>query len=284
MILNLSAKEFRGLQEMSPGLGLGICVLINSLADLGSWISLLVECHMAVAFAASIFGASRVLQAAASVLGYVWVFAPLSAVLEMGLTGQKWNGNLQEHGDACLIYREDYLFSVSILLGVLLCLSCYIASIVPISGAGQAVQRSVWRRAQLYLLVALITYVPIAVFYFVGFKQEGALLLVNTLFLSNGFLNFSVYAFQSKYLRPSMCKAPHRINGDAEGIAHRQSWRVNFKGDPSVVEPRLTLVSNVMASEMLRDASPIAPDADSILFIDYCEGALDAPPPAATEE
>lgn len=285
MALNLSAMEFEGLQHMSPNAGLAICVVTNYLQDMGSWTSLLVECHMAVAFAASIYGASWVLEAASAVLVYVWVVGPLAAVVEMGLTGQAWDKKAHEDGVACLVYRDDYFFSIFILLGVIVCFSCYIASIVSISGAGQAVQRSVWRRAQLYPLVALITYMPFVFNNFFPINTEPAadwmLLVVNSLFLSNGLLNFSVYAFQSKYLKPNMSKPPQRVG--ANGESPRYSYHVNFRGDPSIVEPRTTLVSNAMASDYQRDVVVGAQDStmDSGLLvdmIDYCEGALDVVP------
>lgn len=209
-----------------------MCVFSLGVSCLGCFVTLLMECHMAVAFATSIFGNRKTMHTMYTLLVYIWPLGVLLAILDTWLTKVRWDAD----AGGCYGENKDYVFTVLAIMGFLLCLSCYIISSVVVSRAGQAVQCAVWNRARRYPIVALVTLGPILVYYIIRNLlennpdvREGAWLVANTLYDSSGFLNFLVYALQSKYVDKKMLEK-------ANGGEREASFRVNFCAEDSVVE------------------------------------------------
>lgn len=219
-----------------------MCVGFNFVSFVGATAALLFECHMAMVFATSIFRASRVMQILHAGLLYVWLLAAPLAVLRVWWLHLSWRPD-----EGCATERTDDFFTLFSLSGFLFCFACYVVSTCGVYRAGQAVQRSVWKRAQLYPLVTLVTLAPLVLYYTVGFEVlrrihdparystvEGVFFMISEGFYdANGLLTFCVYALQNKYVwggRHSQVQPPTASTDDVH-----LSFRVNFRQDDSVV-------------------------------------------------
>lgn len=229
------------------------CVASNFVEFLGAEASMLVECHMAIVFATSIYGAVKTMLLLSTGLPLVWLIALPLALARVTLLKLQWDP--EEQG--CQIHNKndsDDFFAVSSAIGFLLCLACYIASACGVYRAGMAVQRSVWKRARLYPLATLVTLGPFIVYYVVvcpyltTLQRRGelsrrqdveavAFLISDTFVNASGFLTFCVYASQSKYVvssRGQACEQP--IAADRDNAERNLDFRVNFRQDDSVVD------------------------------------------------
>lgn len=233
-----------------------ICVLTVAVENVGTYVTLMIECHMAVAFATSIYGSSKTMHTMYALLVYIWPVSLLLSPLDTWSVDVGWSTD--EGG--CYGERKDYMFGVLSTIGFLVCFSSYIISSAVVGRAGRAVQRSVWSRAKLYPAVALVTLGPITIYYFIRSllsqnAKELVYLVANFLYDATGLLNFLVYAFQSKYVG--------RRLREGQGAEREASFRVNFCRNDSVVEADAT----PQQSQMCSDAT-----ATDSLLIAYYEG------------
>lgn len=241
------------------------CVISNFVEFTGAEASMLVECHMAIVFATSIYGAVKTTLLLSAALPLVWLIALPLALARVVLLKLQWNP--EEHG--CKIHNahdSDEFFAVSSALGFLLCLACYIASACGVYRAGMAVQRSVWNRARLYPLATLVTLGPAILYhvvlapYLATLQRRGelrrrdnveawAFLISDTFLNASGFLIFFIYASQSKYVlssRGQACEQP--IAAGRDNAERNLDFRVNFRQDDSVVDFGTVSPSSVSAS------------------------------------
>lgn len=213
--------------------------------------SLMVECHIALSFVASIFKNTRALLALNRGLLFAWPLAGVSALGSglFGLGDMHW-GTSGEF--ACVsLGGEDWIRSVSLWLAIVTCFVCYVISACRVRTAGEAVQASVFRRMRNYLLVALVFTLPSAVFgfkhgYVLNFDEKAnhvGYIISETMLNFKGLLNFAVYALQSRYASQLRVPASRReevsLQQDAgqtlDGSGDEPipfSYRVGFRGGP----------------------------------------------------
>lgn len=214
----------------------GMCICMIGIENVGGYVMLLVECQMAVAFVTSISGSSRTMHVMYTLLVYIWPVCLLLSALDTWLVQVVWKDS-----EGGCYGKQDWMFGIFSATGFLVCLGCYVVSSVVVGRAGRQVQRAVWSRARQYPAVAIVTLGPITIYYFIRpfllhqsedsslDWQELVYLVANFLYDATGFLNFLVYALQSKYMG-------NRIGMGAHGAAREGSFRVNFCANDSVVE------------------------------------------------
>lgn len=156
---------------------------------------------MAIAFAAAIFRSQCGLRVLARVLILAWPLGVFLAGLESYQVHLYWKGGL-----GCIRYSSDIVGCLSLVICFTICLISYICSAVRSRKAGRAVQLRIWNRANLYIVVAIVTLGPNA-YRIISNGWSSRLvwricdLLILVLFGLNGLLNALVYALQNRYVK-----------------------------------------------------------------------------------
>lgn len=245
------------VSQMRPDAQLGLsmavkrgwCIFIMLLENVGSDVSILLECHLAMAFSASICSGVKTLEALDFSLTYAtWPLGVTLAFVETALLLHKieWRPDIfgpdfnSPNGTACGCDMTDVIWLAVVSSGVTLCILNYVVSSVRVMQSGHLVQRHVWTRARLYVAVAIITIGPSAIHECI-IKQidtddvvsEWSSLISATLYNLHGMMNAVLYAMHCKYARAHW-SSPEMIKEAAEDrLGH--SFRVGFRRGPDSV-------------------------------------------------
>lgn len=194
-------------------------------SQVGGEASLIIECHLALTFVASIFKSTCALRLLSRCLPFVWVVAAVLAVASPAIVQPFWD---EKRGTSCSRTNKDWISFVSILTVFVVCLVCYVMSTWHvIFTAGAAVRGSVGSRARTYLLAAVLACTPLALYEVTPesfLRRQDHARLQHVWFVIaylaydlNGLVHFSIYALQCRRART---------------ISH--TFRVGFRGRESV--------------------------------------------------
>lgn len=266
------ASAFRtGRKEGSEdGLLYGVCKANSASNEFGRAAALSLECHLALAFAASTFRSARGLDALSRVLPFVWLFALLWAFLSSFMADDFWQGTDQ---GACGSRGPRWSILVLVPATFAMCLICYAWSVCRAYGAAEIRQNSVWYRVQGYLIVAVLFTAPYALYNAeaalkdnVAHEQASdiALHVTGTLYNLSGLLNAMVYLLLSRHARRLFRKhgmgLVPRLSFETE---EQYSYRVSFRNGGSLHDAEQRHPTSSYFAEMF-----LPPDGDSDSRID----------------
>lgn len=213
-----------------------ICVVILSSNQVGIVASLLIESHIALAFAAAMFKNVSALRWLGRWLRMIWPLAILLACTCPFLTHTYW---ALDEGYACEI-ETDWLGIIAMLVTFVVCIVSYAISSSRSCKAGWHVQKLVWQRTQSYLLVAMLVTLPYSAYnvYLLTDPEERWDLILyavaETLLDLNGVFYFIIYMLQNRSGRRLYRENTDDMELTLDRIEREISYQVTFASVASI--------------------------------------------------
>lgn len=262
-------------------------------ANVPLMVSVVIEVHLALSMAASVFHASGVLKVLSMTLPVVWLLGVVLGVPVMVIGHGYWN--LTEHECDTKILKGEYMKAFFCGAGLVICGVLYLVVFLRVRRhSGQSVQARIFRRTRMFIVAAVVSWIPFVVYVAVSQSNGDSIASLNQVFYnichaclhSNGLFNALVYARKSSVARQFYQHNVDQHNGDIQTDIHvqsvparpqhsptRDSYSVSFDLTAQVVavEP-LTATANARATEEVAvlqgNKSYVAPEARFLLCFD----------------
>jgi len=206
--------------------------------------SVFTELHIAFAGAFTILRCTSALRVLSRMLPFVWVLGLAVGVIVEADGKVDWSDDV----GGCTPTEQGSLIKAYVMTAVLAsCVALYgIGMTAAFRRQGASVERRTWHKARVFIIAAMVTWVPFVVFSFSPEKAPDQRLyhekskhwyhVVSAFLELNGLLNTMVYAWQSGFLRKTQ-RREGLIDQEASPSAHRTiskrfsevSYDVTFK-------------------------------------------------------